>query len=200
MTKLTVLVVALLAAAGCSKKSGDGEGGATTALAKMSELRDEMCKCKDAACAEGVSEKMTAWNQEQAKSGKAPKMTEADQKRAAELGEAMGTCMQQAIAASAAAPAGSETAAAGSAEAGSAAAGSEPGGLPTECAAYKAQVEKLKTCEKLPPKAKEALVKAFDDAAAGWATLPEAAKAGLSTSCKAGTEAVIAAAKEACGW
>jgi hypothetical protein len=63
-----------------------------------------------------------------------------------------------------------------------------------------AQVEKLKTCDKLPQKAKDALIKAFDDASKGWATMPEGAKAGLDKSCKAGTDAVVAAAKEACGW
>ncbi len=199
MTKLTLLVVALLAAAGCGKKSGDGEASASAALAKMTELKEEMCTCKDAKCAESVSDKMTAWSQEQAKSGKAPKMTEADQKQAAALGEAMGTCMQKAMAA-AAAPAGSDTAAAGSAEAGSAAPGADQSGLPAECVAYKEQVEKLRTCDKLPPKAKDALVKAFDDAAAGWATMPEGAKAGLNESCKKGTAALVAAAKEACGW
>lgn len=200
MTKLTVLVVALLAAAGCSKKSGDGAASASSALAKMTELKDEMCKCKDAKCAESVSDKMTAWSQEQAKSGKAPKMTEADQKQAAELGEAMGTCMQQAMAGAAAAPAGSDTAATGSAEPGSAAASGDQAGLPAECVTYKEHVEKLRTCDKLPPKAKEVLVDAFDDAAAGWATMPEGAKAGLNESCEKGTAALIAAAKEACGW
>jgi hypothetical protein len=74
------------------------------------------------------------------------------------------------------------------------------GGLPKECDDYKAQVEKLKTCDKLPPKAKDALVKAFNDASAGWVNMPEGAKAGLGTSCKAGSEAIVAAAKEACGW
>lgn len=200
MTKLTLLAVALLAAAGCGNKSGDGGASASAALAKMTELKNEMCACKDAACAESVSDKMTAWSQEQAKSGKAPKMTEADQKQAAALGEAMGTCMQQAMAASAAAPSGSDTAAAGSAEPGSAAASADPSGLPAECVTYKEHVEKLRTCDKLPPKAKDALVKAFDDAAAGWATMPEGAKAGLNESCKKGTAALVAAAKEACGW
>jgi hypothetical protein len=96
-------------------------------------------------------------------------------------------------------PAGSDMPPAGSA--GSAAeptAGAD--GLPVECAEYKAQVEKLKTCDKLPPKAKDALIKAFNDASAGWKDMPAGAKAGLNTSCKAGTEAVAVAAKEACGW
>jgi hypothetical protein len=105
--------------------------------------------------------------------------------------------MQTAMAASTPPPpTGSDTGSAASAT-GSAAA---PTGLPKECDDYKAQVEKLKSCEKIPAKARDALVKAYNDASAGWATMPDGAKAGLDKSCKAGTEAVIVAAKEACGW
>jgi hypothetical protein len=191
-----LVIVALLAFGGCKKKGGDN--GAAAAMAKMTELKDEMCKCKDAKCAQDVSDKMTKWGQEQSKTQKdPPKMSDADQKKAAAIGEEMGKCMQAAMAATP--PAGSDTPAgsAGSAVA-EPAAGAD--GLPVECAEYKAQVEKLKTCEKLPPKAKDALIKAFNDASAGWKDMPAGAKAGLNTSCKAGTEAVAVAAKEACGW
>ena len=193
MNKLTFVIVALLAFGGCKKKGGDN--GAAAAMAKMTEFKDEMCKCKDAKCAQDVSDKMTKWGEEQSKTQKQPpKMNEADEKKASAIGEEMGKCMQTAMAATP--PAGSD--AAGSA--GSADPAPGPDGMPAECAEYKAQVEKLKTCEKLPPKAKEALVNAFNDASAGWAKLPAGAKAGLNTSCKAGTEAVVNAAKEACGW
>ena len=188
MNKLTLVIVALLAVGGCKKKGGAGGG---EAMAKMSEFKDEMCKCKDAKCAQDVSDKMTKWSQEQsAKQKEPPKLSDADQKKAATIGEEMGKCMQTAMAASAPpaeAPAGS-----------AAPVGAD--GLPAECAEYKAQVEKLKTCEKLPPKAKDALIKAFNDASAGCANMPEGAKAGLNTSCKAGTDAVMSAAKQTCGW
>ncbi|HEY5920050.1 MAG TPA: hypothetical protein VIV11_00205 [Kofleriaceae bacterium] len=195
MNKLTLVMVALLAFGGCKKKSTSG--GGAEALAKMSEFKTEMCSCKDAKCAQDVSDKMTKWSQEQsAKQKDPPKLSDADQKKATAIGEEMGKCMQTAMAPAAPA-AGSDTPPAGSA--GSAApVGAD--GLPTECAEYKAQVEKLKTCEKLPAKAKDALIKAFNDASAGWANMPAGAKAGLNTSCKAGTEAVVVAAKEACGW
>jgi hypothetical protein len=90
-------------------------------------------------------------------------------------------------------PAGSDTPAAATGSAATVA------GLPKECDEYKAQVEKMKTCDKLPEKARETLLKAYNDAAAGWASLPESAKSGLDVSCKRGTEALVAAAKEACG-
>lgn len=195
---------ALLALSACKDKGADNSAAA--AMQKMEELKTKMCACKDAACAQAVSDDMASWSQEQAKNQKSPpKLSDNDQKRAAALGEQMGKCMQEAMAATATPPAGSGAAgSAGSAapadDAGSAGAGSGADGLPAECVDYRATVEKLKTCDKIPEKARDALVKAFDDAAARWATLPEGAKAGLSTSCKAGSEAVVAAAKDTCGW
>jgi hypothetical protein len=197
MKHVTMLMVALLAFGGCKKKGGGDGAGA--AMAKMSEFKDEMCKCKDAKCAQDVSDKMAKWNQDEAKKSKeSVKMSDADQQKAAALGEELGKCMQTAMTAPATPEGSAADPAAGSAgSAGSAVAGD---GLPPECADYKAQVEKLKTCDKLPIKAKDALIKAFNDASAGWANMPEGAKQGLNTSCKAGTEAVVVAAKEACGW
>lgn len=196
MTKLVMLVALLLTFGGCKDKDAAGGPSAADALGKMRELKDAMCKCKDAQCAQDVSAKMTAWTQEQAKAGKAPKMTEADQKQAAALGEEMGRCMQEAMAAAhettgSAPPAG---------EPGSAAPTTGVDGLPPECAEYKATVEKLRTCDTMPPKAKEALLQAYNDAAAGWANMPEAARANLGTSCKAGTQALVDAVKAQCGW
>jgi hypothetical protein len=193
MNKLMFVMIALLAFAGCKKKAADNS--AAEAMAKMTEFKNEMCACKDAKCAQDISDKMTKWGEEQSKGKKEPpKMNDADQKKAATIGEEMGKCMQAAMAATP--PAGSDTPPAGSA--------AEPvmgaDGLPVECAEYKAQVEKLKTCEKLPPKAKDMLIKAFNDASAGWAKMPAGAKSALNTSCKSGTEAVVDAAKEACGW
>lgn len=194
MTKLVMLVALLGVLGGCSNKDAAGDVSAADTLAKMRELRDAMCQCKDAACAQEVSARMTAWTQEQAKTGKAPKMTEADQKQAASLGADMGKCMQDAMAAARAAdpaPPPSDSS------------GTTPrvvDGLPPECIEYRSTVEKLQTCDALPPKAKEALLQAFNDAAAGWANMPDAGKASLGTACAAGTQAVVDAAKEQCGW
>ncbi len=209
MKNMTFLVVAVLATAGCKKDAAES-GGAE--LAKLTELKSAMCACKDATCAQDVSAKLATWTQQKAKAAPV-KMSDADAKQAAAIGNEMATCMQVAMAATprnepagsgTEAPAGGSGATAGSDTtappdmAGSAAVGAD--GLPVECAAYKAQVEKLKTCEKLSPRAKEALLKAFNDAAAGWAKMPAGAKAGLDTSCKAATEALVVAGKEACGW
>src|SRR5262245_42288068 len=90
MKKLTLVVVALLAFGGCKKK---GTEGAAPALAKMGELRDEMCKCKDSACAKDVSDRMTKWAAEQPKDQQ-KKMSEADAQKAKAIGEELTKCMQ----------------------------------------------------------------------------------------------------------
>lgn len=92
---LAFMVAMAFVSFGCKKK---GAGGAGEAMAKMTEFKDEMCKCKDAKCAQDVSDKMTKWSQEQSKNQKeGPNLSEADQKKAAAIGEEMGKCMQKAM-------------------------------------------------------------------------------------------------------
>jgi len=67
-------------------------------MKKMREFRDQMCACKDSACAQKVSDVMTQWGQEQAKeNAEPPKMTEEDTKKFTQIGEDMGKCMQKAM-------------------------------------------------------------------------------------------------------
>jgi len=68
------------------------------AFKQMTTFKDQMCMCKDAACAQHVSDDMTKWGQEMAKDNtEPPRMTEEDTKRFTELGEQMGKCMQKAM-------------------------------------------------------------------------------------------------------
>ena len=93
---LAFMVAMAFVSFGCKKKGG--ADGAGAAMAKMTEFKDEMCKCKDAKCAQEVSDKMTKWSQEQSKNQKEPpKMSEEDTKKAAAIGEEMGKCMQAAM-------------------------------------------------------------------------------------------------------
>ena len=88
-------MVLALGTVGCKKKGGSD---AANAMAKMQEFADEMCKCKDAKCAQDVSDKMTKWGQEQSKNQKEPpKMNEADTAKAQEIGKKMGECMTKAM-------------------------------------------------------------------------------------------------------
>jgi hypothetical protein len=191
--------LALVSVSGCKKKPADG--GAGDAMAKLAELRDKMCACKDPDCAKKVSDEMTAWTQAQAKTQKEPpKMSEADQKKAADLGIAMGECMQKAMTVT---PPPAPPPADGSGSAAEAPAGSgadKPSGLPKACDDYEAAINRLSTCDKMSKQARETLVKAYADAAEGWKKLPDAARERIGGSCKSGADAVIAMAKKQCGW
>ncbi len=116
MTKLTFAFATAMAllSFGCKKKGG----GDANAMAKMTEYKEKMCACKDADCAKKVSDDMSKWG-EQFKGDKAPKMSEADQKKATEIGMAMAECMTKVMvpgaAAGSAAPAGDMAGSAGSA-------------------------------------------------------------------------------------
>jgi hypothetical protein len=195
MKKITLAfaVAMALMSFGCKKKGG----GSGEAMSKMTEFKDEMCKCKDAKCAQDVTDKMAKWAAEQSKGQKEPpKMNEADTKKAQEIGMAMSECMTKAMGAGGAAPP-ADPAAAPPADPAAAGGG---GDLPNECKEYKAAIEKLASCDKMPQQARDQLKKGFDDAAAGWEKLPAEAKAALNTACKAGTDAVMGAAKTTCGW
>ena len=72
--------------------------GPAEAMAKMEEFKTKMCACKDAKCAQGVSDEMTEWSQEMARTMKEPtRMSKDDQRKAAAIGEEMGRCMQTAM-------------------------------------------------------------------------------------------------------
>ncbi|HEY1559020.1 MAG TPA: hypothetical protein VGF94_29565 [Kofleriaceae bacterium] len=73
-------------------------------------------------------------------------------------------------------------------------------GLPVECDGYKAAIDKLSTCPKLAPDAKDSLAQAYQAASASWARLPVESRRNLVATCKAAIESVNAAAKTQCGW
>lgn len=68
------------------------------AMEVMEKFRDKMCSCKDALCAKRVSDELTRWSQEKASQTREPtRLSEANQKRATEIGTEMGECMQRAF-------------------------------------------------------------------------------------------------------
>jgi hypothetical protein len=104
MKNLSIAVLAalsLLSFAGCKKKGGGD------AIAKMTDFKDQMCKCADKACAEKVTEAMTKWGQDMAKEGgdKEAKISEEDTKKMASVTEEMTKCMTKAMMAGATPPA-----------------------------------------------------------------------------------------------
>jgi hypothetical protein len=211
MRNLAMVVAIGLSLVACKDKASSTGAGT---LGKLTELKDKMCACKDAACAKAVSDEMIAWGKQQPtdKAAVDPK----EQKRATEIGTQLGECMMRANGMNPSTPtATASTAGSGGAaptsppvEAGS---GSATGsgsavtalgasGLPKSCEDYKAAVDRLASCDKLSKQARETLAKGYTDAAAKWATMPESARDSLAVSCQGGTEAVMAVAKTQCGW
>ena len=64
------------------------------------------------------------------------------------------------------------------------------GDLPAECADYKAAIEKLASCDKLPQATRDALKQSYEQTSAAWASVPAEGKAALGTACKAAADAV----------
>lgn len=205
MKNLTIafLATASLFAVGACKKKGGGDAG--EAVAKMTEFKDQMCACKDKACADKVQEGMTKWSTEMAaKAGdkKDQKADEATMKKMTEVGQAYGECMTKAMSAGAETP----PAGGGGSDSGSAAAGGGSGsdtaaapaaggstGIP-ECDDYKAAIDKLAACDAIPEATRKTMKDAFDQASGAWASLPAEGKAAAATGCKAGADAVKQAA------
>jgi hypothetical protein len=68
-------------------------------LTKLAELKDAMCACRDAACANQVSDDMTRWSMAAVAQTRSPptQLSAADQERAAAIGSEMATCLQAAM-------------------------------------------------------------------------------------------------------
>lgn len=64
------------------------------------------------------------------------------------------------------------------------------GDLPAECAEYKAAIEKLATCDKLPQATRDALKQSYEQTSAAWASVPAEGRAALGTACKSAADAV----------
>lgn len=125
--------LSLMSAAGCKKKGGAGD-----AIAKMTDFKDQMCKCADKACADKVTEQMTKWGQDMAKEGgdKAAAISEDDTKKMAAVTEEMTKCMTKAMTAGMTPPPAAPAAPAGDKPADPAAPAAPPAGdKPAEPAA-----------------------------------------------------------------
>jgi hypothetical protein len=85
MSKMTLVMIGLIAIAGCGKK----KGGAADTSAKMTEFKDAMCKCKagEADCAKKVLDDQKKWGDEMAKT--ADKDAKPDPAEAAEMAKKM---------------------------------------------------------------------------------------------------------------
>ena len=64
------------------------------------------------------------------------------------------------------------------------------GDLPAECNEYKAAIDALAKCDKLPQATRDALKQSYDQTSAAWASVPAEGKAALGTACKSAADAV----------
>ena len=85
-------------------------------------------------------------------------------------------------------PAGGDMAGGGSAA--PAGGGGGGGDLPAECNDYKAAIEALAKCDKLPQATRDALKQSYEQTSAAWAQVPAEGRAALGTACKSAADAV----------
>ena len=119
MQKISIALLAAisLAAFGCKPTGGAGD-----AIAKLTELKDKMCACKDQACTGRVSGEMTRWGQEFARAGgdKGARRSPEDVKQIRQVTEDLIRCEAKIVADAARAATGTAGTAMGRGSAGSA--------------------------------------------------------------------------------
>jgi hypothetical protein len=87
----------VLAGAGVAVKLAEPERDLVEeALARFAMYADDMCGCKDIACAEKVQHDMMEWGRKMSKQLPVPQITEAQQKRATDIAMRMAKCEQKA--------------------------------------------------------------------------------------------------------
>lgn len=187
--KLSIVLVAALSIIGCKSKT------TTDRFAKLAELKDRMCACKegDAACAKKLQQELKA----NADASGQQKLSDDEVKRAAELNTQLAACAAKATGAPPPSALGSGG---GSPGAGSAVGDVKPGELPKECGDWKAMVDKLQACERMPEAQRKVMKDAYLEASKTWDGLPPTGREALAQSCKAGADAIFASAKATCGW
>lgn len=139
MMKISIAFLAAMsiAGSGCHKNKDKNQAGES--IAKLTEIKNKMCACKDKTCSEKVSAELVEWSQAQEKSAgdKPASVSEGDSEKIEEVKDEISQCLLKlelpggSGAAGAAGGAGGTMAggnpAAGSAD-GSAAAGGRAGG------------------------------------------------------------------------
>lgn len=73
-------------------------------------------------------------------------------------------------------------------------------GVPKECTAYEAAVERLSTCTQLDVNTRAKLRHDYNVAADGWKTMSSADKSKLTKTCTDSMSKLSSVAKKPCGW
>ncbi len=188
---LAVLLVASLAS--CKKKDGGGGGGDSLGVPECDDYLAKMDACAKKLGdkgGEGITKMAnmmrTSWKDEVKDAEKKSAMPSVCRGAIRDMKKQMPDC-DWGAGSEPAAPAGSAAAAPeGSAAPVAAAAGD----LPAECGEYKAAIEALSKCEKLPQATRDALKQSYEQTSAAWANVPAEGRAALGTACKSAADAV----------
>ena len=191
----TLLVAAALALSGCGKKGSEAKGDCAASVANAISLSAEEFKKQgldDATVAKIRESSVTRckedkWSNEILKcladAKKADDVAKCQQMMSKEQSDNMAKAIAGAMP-----PPDPDS---GSGSATEAPPSSDVAGLPAECAEYKAAVEKLASCEKMPQAGRDAMKQSFDAMSASWKDLdklPPEAKASLVASCSQGVK------------
>ncbi len=84
MRNFSIIIVSLALAVGCGKGGLDGK------LDELSKIKDEVCACKDKACADAAHDKYIAWKK--GNNSKDVKPTDDQMKKFSELREQLNEC------------------------------------------------------------------------------------------------------------
>ncbi|HPH67425.1 MAG TPA: hypothetical protein PLF40_16830 [Kofleriaceae bacterium] len=166
-----------------------------------SAVTDCMKAAKDEASGEACKAKLTP---EQLKSmtetmAAASKQMQEDMMKAMTPPAADGSAAPAADGSAAPAADGSAAGSAAPAADGSAAPAAAAGGdMPQECKDYKAAIEKLATCDKLPQASRDAMKTGYETWEKSFANMPAEGKAAAGTACKAAADGVNQTASAMC--
>lgn len=211
-----ILLVAVLALSGCGKKGSEAKADCTASVTNAVSLSSDELK-KSGATPDTVTKiressitrcKEDKWSNEILKCLADAKKADDVSKCQAMMSKEQSDNMAKAIAGAMGSQPdqGSGSAPSPSPDtggSGSAAAPPEVPGLPAECTDYRAMVDKLAACDKLPQASRDMLKKSFDDTSKAWADfdkLPADAKTALTNGCKQGADALKKAAGATCGF
>ena len=213
MMKNLILVAALAVPAfvGCKKGAGAADcAGATASAMKMAEgsisklppQAQEMAKkamgsmsgimtkaCTDGKWSSAVTDCMKAAKDEASGEACKAKLTPEQLKSMTETMAAASKQMQEDMMKAMTPPAADGSAAP------AAAAG---GDMPQECKDYKAAIEKLATCDKLPQASRDAMKTGYETWEKSFANMPAEGKAAAGTACKAAADGVNQTASAMC--
>ena len=190
----TVVLVVLLAASlsACKKKDGAG-GGDGIGVPECDDYLARMDSCAKKLGEKKGGEQLTkmanmmrdSWSKDVKDAEMKKSMPDACKGAIKDMAKQMPECDWGVAAPAAAAPEGSAAAPEGSAAPAAAA-----GDLPAECGEYKAAIEALAKCDKLPQATRDALKQSYEQTSAAWASVPAEGRAALGTACKSAADAV----------